>query len=108
MPGVWHATLLRAVMGNLLRNASHYTERGQIRLILDAGGFRVEDSGPGIAADERERLFDSFVRGSAARGEGLGLGLSLVRRICEQQGWHIEAHNLAGGGSCFSVRLGRF
>lgn len=108
MPGVWHATLLRAVMGNLLRNASHYTERGQIRLILDAGGFRVEDSGPGIAADERERLFDSFVRGSAARGEGLGLGLSLVRRICEQQGWRIEAHNLAGGGSCFSVRLGRF
>lgn len=105
LPGLWHPTLLRVVMGNLLRNAVHYTESGEIRLILEADGFRVEDTGPGIAPAERERLFQPFVRGRGARGEGLGLGLSLVRRVCEQQGWQIEAFNLEGGGSCFVVRL---
>ncbi|MCL2524223.1 MAG: HAMP domain-containing histidine kinase [Betaproteobacteria bacterium] len=104
--GHWHATLLRVVIDNLLRNALHYTERGEIRLIVGAGGFCVEDSGPGIPADEIDKLFEPFVRGQLARGEGLGLGLSLVRRICEQQGWRIAAGNLDGGGSCFSVRLG--
>lgn len=105
LPGVWHPTLLRVVMGNLLRNAAHYTETGEIRLILASDGFRVEDTGPGIPPAEREQLFQPFVRGRRARGEGLGLGLSLVRRICEQQGWQIEALNLDGGGSCFVVRL---
>ena len=106
LPGLWHPTLLRVVMGNLLRNAAHYTERGEIRLILASDGFRVEDTGPGISPAERAQLFQPFVRGRGARGEGLGLGLSLVRRICEQQGWRIEALNLDGGGSCFVVRLG--
>ncbi|HOI52279.1 MAG TPA: HAMP domain-containing sensor histidine kinase, partial [Azonexus sp.] len=106
LPGLWHPTLLRVVMGNLLRNAAHYTERGEIRLILASDGFRVEDTGPGISPAERAQLFQPFVRGRAARGEGLGLGLSLVRRICEQQGWRIDALNLDGGGSCFVVRLG--
>lgn len=105
LPGFWHPTLLRVVMGNLLRNATHYTESGEIRLILASDGFRVEDTGPGISPEERGRLFQPFVRGRGARGEGLGLGLSLVRRICEQQGWRIEAFNLDGGGSCFVVRL---
>lgn len=105
LPGLWHPTLLRVVMGNLLRNAAHYTETGEIRLILASDGFRVEDTGPGIAPAERDQLFQAFVRGRGARGEGLGLGLSLVRRICEQQGWQIDALNLDGGGSCFVVRL---
>jgi len=103
--GLWHPTLLRVVMGNLLRNAMHYTEQGEIRLILDNGGFRVEDTGPGIPPAEQAQLFQPFVRGSQSRGEGLGLGLSLARRICEQQGWQIEALNLGTGGSCFVVRL---
>lgn len=106
LPGLWHPTLLRVVMGNLLRNAAHYTERGEIRLILASDGFRVEDTGPGISPAERAQLFQPFVRGRGARGEGLGLGLSLVRRVCEQQGWQIDALNLDGGGSCFVVRLG--
>lgn len=106
LPGLWHPTPLRVVMGNLLRNAAHYTESGEIRLILASDGFRVEDTGPGISPEERARLFQPFVRGRGARGEGLGLGLSLVRRVCEQQGWQIEALNLDGGGSCFVVRLG--
>lgn len=105
VPGSWHPTLLRVVINNLLRNALHYTERGEIRLIVGDGGFRVEDTGPGIPAAEIDDMFRPFVRGQRARGEGFGLGLSLVRRICEQQGWRIAAGNLDNGGSCFTVRL---
>ena len=105
VPGRWHPTLLRVVLGNLLRNALHYTEQGEIRLCLEAGGFRVEDTGPGIAPEELGRIFEPFQRGRHARGEGLGLGLSLVRRVCAQAGWSVTAEALAAGGSCFRVRL---
>jgi signal transduction histidine kinase len=101
----YNATLLHAVMGNLLRNALHYTERGFIRLTLTATGFMVEDSGVGIPEDKREAMFEPFVRGSEKRGEGLGLGLSLVQRICENQGWSVSLTNMEPNGCRFQVEL---
>jgi signal transduction histidine kinase len=101
--GLYNATFLRTVMANLLRNALHYTEQGTVRLVLETGAFRVEDSGPGIALEQQEQIFQPFVRGTQARGEGLGLGLSLVKRICAKQGWTIALHSQAGGGSCFRL-----
>jgi len=103
--GLYNPTLLSTVMTNLLRNALHYTERGFVRLVLESGGFRVEDSGAGIPAEQQEQVFQPFVRGPQARGEGLGLGLSLVKRICAQQGWSITLHSESGSGTCFRVRL---
>jgi signal transduction histidine kinase len=101
----YNATLLHAVMGNLLRNALHYTEDGFIRLTLTATGFIVEDSGVGIPEDKREAMFEPFVRGSEKRGEGLGLGLSLVQRICENQGWSVSLTNMEPNGCRFEVEL---
>ena len=103
--GRYNLPLLRSVMSNLLRNALHYTENGWVRLTLEDGAFRVEDSGVGIPEYQREQMFQPFVRGPLARGEGLGLGLSLVKRICAHQGWRIRVSSLAAGGSCFDVRL---
>ncbi|WP_263144887.1 HAMP domain-containing sensor histidine kinase [Pseudomonas sp. RIT-PI-AD] len=103
--GLYNPTFLGAVMANLLRNALHYTEQGQVRLVLESGGFRVEDSGAGIPEEQHEQIFLPFVRGFEARGEGLGLGLSLVKRICAKQGWTIGVQNLAQGGTCFKVSL---
>jgi signal transduction histidine kinase len=103
--GLYNPTLLRSVMANLLRNALHYTDQGQVRLVLEADGFHVEDSGAGIPAAQQEQIFQPFVRGPQARGEGLGLGLSLVKRICARQGWSIVLHDQNGGGSCFRVSL---
>jgi len=104
----YNATLLQAVMGNLLRNALHYTERGFIRLTLNDTGFLVEDSGVGIPEEKREAMFEPFVRGTEKRGEGLGLGLSLVQRICENQGWCVSLTNMEPNGCRFQVELSEF
>lgn len=96
-------TFLRTIMANLLRNALHYTVRGSVRLVLEHDGCRIEDTGVGIPAHEQERVFQPFVRGSAARGEGLGLGLSLVKRICEHNGWNISSTSDQEVGTCFRV-----
>lgn len=101
----WDATLLRAVMGNLLRNAWHYTDSGSIRLILQPDGFCVEDSGAGIPEALRQTIFEPFVRGDHSRGDGLGLGLSLVKRICRVQGWEIRLEAVQPHGCRFSVCL---
>ena len=103
--GQYNGPLLRSVMGNLLRNAWHYTEQGRIVLCLGEHGFLVEDSGVGIPAAEREAMFQPFVRGGSARGEGLGLGLSLVQRICESQGWSVELSDAEPSGCRFMVNL---
>ena len=103
--GQYNGPLLRSVMGNLLRNAWHYTEQGRIVLCLGEHGFLVEDSGVGIPAAEREAMFQPFVRGGSARGEGLGLGLSLVQRICESQGWSVELSDAEPSGCRFLVNL---
>jgi signal transduction histidine kinase len=105
VPARYSAVSLRAVMGNLLRNALHYTEQGWVRLVLERDGFRVEDSGVGISEHEKGQIFQSFTRGERARGEGLGLGLSIVRRICAQQGWEIALTRLPEGGRCFRVKF---
>lgn len=102
----FNATLLGAVMGNLLRNACHYTEHGFIRLTLIDHGFIVEDSGVGIPEEKREAMFQPFVRGNEKRGEGLGLGLSLVQRICENQGWEVRLSTVEPNGCRFEVTLG--
>ncbi|VVN99163.1 sensor histidine kinase [Pseudomonas fluorescens] len=101
----YNATFLHAVMSNLLRNALHYTDRGYIRLTLEPSGFVVEDSGVGIPEEKREAMFEPFVRGNEKRGEGLGLGLSLVQRICENQGWCVSLSTMQPNGCRFHVRL---
>lgn len=103
--GRYHVTFLHAVMGNLLRNALHYTDHGFIRLTLYPGGFLVEDSGVGIPEEKREAMFQPFVRGSEKRGEGLGLGLSLVQRICDSQGWVVTLTTMEPMGCRFQVDL---
>jgi signal transduction histidine kinase len=95
--------LIRAVIANLLRNAVHYTDTGFVKLVVDGCTCRVEDSGQGIEPEQREIVFQPFVRGTQARGEGMGLGLSLVKRICQHENWRIELQAMQPQGSCFTV-----
>ena len=81
-------TLLAVVLGNLVRNAFGYTAEGQVRLHLECGSLTVEDTGPGIPEEVRERVFEPHVSGPHSRGAGIGL--ALVRRICARYGWQME------------------
>jgi len=101
----FNLTFLQSVMGNLLRNAWHYTDHGFVRLTLTSNGFVVEDSGIGIPEEQRQAVFQPFVRGDEGRGEGLGLGLSLVQRICRRQHWRVQLSSGQSSGSRFSVEL---
>jgi signal transduction histidine kinase len=102
-PTLFNHTCLYSVMGNLLRNAWHYTDQGFVRLTLLPDGFMVEDSGIGIPEEKRNAMFQPFVRGDERRGEGLGLGLSLVQRICTSQGWTVVLTSREPHGCRFTV-----
>ena len=102
---LYNATFLATVISNLLRNALYYTERGSVKLLLDATTLRVEDTGIGIPPDQHAQVFQPFVRGRQAPGEGLGLGLSLVKRICEHQGWQISLSPRQPTGIIFELKL---
>lgn len=100
------AALLRIVLSNLVRNGLQHAVTGT-HIVVRAGPecFEVCDDGPGIAEDVRPQVFDPFVRGSAANSDNLGLGLSLVRRICEHQRWRIQLRSEIGKGAQFLVDL---
>jgi len=105
---------LTQVIANLLNNAAKYTNAGgQIRLTIRREGddvsISIQDTGVGIAADMLPRVFDPFVQGARstihAQG-GLGIGLTLVKRLVELHGGTVEARSEGGGkGSEFVVRL---
>jgi len=85
--------VISVVLGNLLGNAVRYTQEGEVRLVIDAGSVAIVDTGPGIAPEELPRIFDRHFRGHGAGGKGSGLGLSIVKRLCDLYGWRIEFSN---------------
>lgn len=102
---------LRQVLGNLLSNASKFTERGTITIRATRGSdttvrIDVTDTGVGISPDEREAIFEPFHRGRhAGRVGGVGIGLALSRRLVEAMNGHITVEGAPGKGSTFSVQL---
>lgn len=81
------ADALAILLRNLLDNAIKYTPApGRVDVLLWPDALAVHDSGPGIAADERERVFERFYRGRAVEAPGSGLGLAIARTIAERHG----------------------
>lgn len=80
-------TLLSIVISNLIRNAFSYTETGTVSIQLLADRLIVSDTGIGIKADELAQVFQRYYKGSASKGSGIGL--SLVKRICDRYGWEV-------------------
>lgn len=106
-----YEALLLHVWTNLIDNAVKFDPRGGLlRLRLYQPDehllFTIEDSGPGIAAGDEERIFAKFYQSDASReAEGNGLGLALVKKIVELNGGSVRAENLPQGGCRFTVRL---
>jgi signal transduction histidine kinase len=108
------ATRLAQVFANLLANAARYTDAGgHVQVLARRDGETVEiairDSGQGIAPDTLPHVFELFVRSDQARrrsGEGLGLGLAIVRMLVQLHDGLVTAHSDGiGHGSTFVVRL---
>lgn len=98
------SSMLEVLVSNLLDNAVKYTPAGgSVVVAVRRLGSRVElivsDTGPGIAVQERERVFERFYRGPDQAEPGAGLGLSIVRRICELHGATIELDEAGMGSS---------
>lgn len=103
------------VITNLLTNAVRYSPEGsRVRVTVEpsadgeAALLMVDDEGPGVAPEERERVFDRFWRGEQAqrmRQAGSGVGLAVVRELCEMAGGHVEVTDAPTGGARFVVEL---
>ncbi|QPK61745.1 PAS domain-containing protein [Methylomonas sp. LL1] len=105
------ANHLRQVLINLLGNAVKYTEQGRISLRLTPGAdsirFEVSDSGPGIATNDLERIFQPFYQteSGVAKGEGTGLGLTISREYVRLMGGELHVQSELQHGSVFSFSL---
>jgi signal transduction histidine kinase len=91
------------VIGNLIRNAFQHTESGRVSVHLTPAGMVIEDTGPGIPPTVRTRLFERFVHADDNSVEGVGLGLSIVKRVVEHVGWSIALEAPVSGGSRFRL-----
>lgn len=103
-------TFLRRIAQNLVSNALKYTEAGGVVVGVRRRGKRVwlevHDSGPGISEADRARIFDEFQRAVREGGpQGMGLGLSIVRRACTKLGHPLEVLSTPGRGTVFRVGL---
>ena len=65
--------------------------------------IEIKDTGCGIPPDELQRIFAPFFRGRGAQGRGMGIGLSLVERICRREGWAISVRSEPGRGTRFRL-----
>jgi CheY-like chemotaxis protein/anti-sigma regulatory factor (Ser/Thr protein kinase) len=105
---------LHRLLANLVSNAVRFTQRGRVLIRTRVRGpwlwIQVWDSGMGIARQDRQRIFEEFVRLPASkdvapRGRSTGLGLSIVRRVAQRLGLYLVVRSRLGAGSMFAVRL---
>ncbi len=106
------ARKLSQILLNLTSNAVKFTETGSVTVrVLRSGStltFSVEDTGPGIEADQLETIFSEFTRGERTpdqSAEGTGLGLAISRGLAEMLGGRIEVQSEVGRGSIFTLTL---
>ena len=100
---------IKQVLLNLLGNALKFTEKGGVVLRVERQGtdvcFSVTDTGIGVPAADRERIFESFQQGNSGQTgkyQGTGLGLSISRRLVEMHGGRIWVKSVPGEGSTFT------
>jgi signal transduction histidine kinase/CheY-like chemotaxis protein/purine-cytosine permease-like protein len=112
MPSVVRADerRLTQILINLLGNAVKFTATGSVAFrashLRDMAVFEVEDTGPGIAAEELAQMFEPFARGAAACGAaGTGLGLTISKMLTGLMGGELTVSSRPGAGTLFRVRL---
>lgn len=90
-------TLLSIVVSNLIRNAFTHTPSGVVSITVEDNGLTVSDTGTGIRGEEIDKVFQQHFTGTGSTGSGIGL--SLVKRICDRYGWRIIIDSPEGQGT---------
>lgn len=96
---------LAIVVGNLLRNAFAYTREGEVKVIVDENSIEVCDTGAGIDQEDLPHVFERHYRGGQTDAYGSGLGLSIVKRICERNRWRVAIDSASGRGTRIVIHL---
>lgn len=94
------ASLVQITISNLLRNAVEHTRAGRIEIVLRENLLAIRDTGEGIPADKLALVFE---RSYTTKQSGTGLGLNLVRRICDRMHWQITLESVPGEGTVATV-----
>ncbi|MBU1424491.1 MAG: HAMP domain-containing histidine kinase [Gammaproteobacteria bacterium] len=93
--------LLEIVIGNLIRNALFNTKSGVVTFRLEATRLVVRDTGVGMRPEELARALERYYKGASSAGAGVGL--SLVKRICDRYGWRISLESQEGRGTMAEI-----
>lgn len=94
------SSILKMVVGNILRNAVEHTENGKVDIALDGQVLRITDTGEGIAADHIGQVFD---RSFTTKSTGYGMGLTLAKKLCDRLGWSLEIESEPGSGTTVKI-----
>ena len=98
------SSVVAVALTNLIGNAFKYTQEGEVTVVVGHGRVAVEDTGPGIDAEDAERLFERGQRGTTAV-KGAGLGLAIVKRLCELYGWKVALAPRPQGGAVATLHF---
>jgi signal transduction histidine kinase len=101
------SSVVAVALSNLIGNAFKYTQTGEVIVSVGHGRVTVEDTGPGIKPEDADKLFERGVRGTTV-GKGGGLGLAIVRRLCELYGWQVSLASRPQGGATATLDFGRY
>ncbi len=83
--------VLSVALGNLIGNACKYTQEGEVRIVVETDRVMIQDTGPGLSEEDAARLFERGYRGSGIGvTTGGGIGLSIVRRLCDLYEWKVS------------------
>ena len=101
---------VRQILLNLLGNAVKFTAQGEVRFKVhyarEIAHFEITDTGPGMSADELERIFEPFERAASAAGAGgTGLGLTISKMLTDLMGGELRVRSAPGQGTTFQIRL---
>jgi signal transduction histidine kinase len=98
-------TALAIVLSNLVRNAINYTEQGEVVVKVADKQIEVRDTGIGIVTEDLESIFERNYRGNNAKNAGSGIGLSIVKRLCDRHNWDIDFQSEIGKGTTVTLQF---
>ena len=104
---IGNAAAITDALRNLIENAFVHTPPGtEVVVEVDpTGAISVQDSGPGVPVEDRQRIFERFWRGKGVRTDGAGLGLAIVMEIVRAHGASVTVSNRFPRGARFDVRF---